>query len=235
VMEALKLYLDRANCIFVIGAESGIIEEAIRQRYKVGALSAEDYLDKIIQLPIVLPRPNLSLALDVLAGHAHLPVYHDASMRHLMLIGTCGNPRRIKRLANALWVLVQIADAPDIADQRRLAKVLVIQWRFPQLFKRLVDDMSLVERMTDAFMDNTEQELASKAAKLEPGIKQLYDDQALRRFLEETHEISMEKRNIERWIYLTSSQSLLPAPSTSRPSPTVAGSRRPSGPARRSA
>ena len=34
VMESLKLYLDRANCVFIFGAEAGIIEEGIRQRYR---------------------------------------------------------------------------------------------------------------------------------------------------------------------------------------------------------
>ena len=33
VMESLKLYLDRANCVFVVAAEAVIIEEGIRQRY----------------------------------------------------------------------------------------------------------------------------------------------------------------------------------------------------------
>jgi predicted KAP-like P-loop ATPase len=38
VLEAIKLYLDRANVTFVIGAERAIIEQGIRERYKENGL-----------------------------------------------------------------------------------------------------------------------------------------------------------------------------------------------------
>src|SRR6266699_922574 len=57
VMEALKLYLDRASCVFVIGAERSIIEEGIKERYRDNPrLSGKDYLEKIIQLPFIVRR-----------------------------------------------------------------------------------------------------------------------------------------------------------------------------------
>jgi len=104
VMEALKLYLDRANCIFAIGAESGIIEEGIRQRYHGNVrLSAEDYLDKIVQLPFVLPQADADSALSLLGVHGDLPVHKSEAMRTLIFAGTGGNPRRVKRYVNALY------------------------------------------------------------------------------------------------------------------------------------
>jgi KAP family P-loop domain len=45
VVEALKLYLDRASCVFVVGAQPDVIEEAVRRRYKDSpALAAVEYL-----------------------------------------------------------------------------------------------------------------------------------------------------------------------------------------------
>jgi KAP family P-loop domain len=33
VLEALKLYLDSSHCVFVVGVDPRVIEEAIRRRY----------------------------------------------------------------------------------------------------------------------------------------------------------------------------------------------------------
>ncbi len=67
VMEALKLYLDRANCVFVIGVEPSIIEAAITLRYGASSnLSASMYLEKMIQLPIAVPRVRVQAGLKLI-------------------------------------------------------------------------------------------------------------------------------------------------------------------------
>ncbi len=204
-MEALKLYLDRANCIFVIGAERSIVEEGIRQRYKDNCnLSAEDYLDKIIQLPFVLPRTEESRAMTLL-GTGGLREHDNADMRNLIAVGTEGNPRRVKRFANAFWVLSKIAGELDDEAAKRLGKVLMIQMRFPRLFDQLVSDAGLAGSLTRALSAPAEAErLKDSSAQ----VRQLLEDAELARFLRKTRSISMTSSEVQRWIRLASTRGL---------------------------
>src|SRR5207244_5753649 len=96
VMEALKVYLDRSDCVFVVGVEPTVLEEAIMLRYNDNsALSATDYLEKIVQVPIFVPRTRLKMGLAL--GERMFPDEMDRLVRH----GTKRNPRRIKRFLNA--------------------------------------------------------------------------------------------------------------------------------------
>jgi hypothetical protein len=73
VLEALKLYLDKANCVFVIGVDPSIIEAAIALRYAArSSLSATMYLEKVIQVPVAVPRVRTQTGLDMISpviGH----------------------------------------------------------------------------------------------------------------------------------------------------------------------
>jgi hypothetical protein len=200
-MEALKLYLDKANCVFVVGAERSIVEEGIRQRYKGNSnLSAEDYLDKIIQLPFVLPRTGTEHAMSLLGVNQQ--DNYDANMKNLIIEGTGGNPRRVKRFANAFWVLSKIAGELEPADANRLGKVLMIQMRFPRLFDQLVDDHELVDAMTRALAGDSS--LRTRVSASSAQVEQLFDDAEMKRFLNATSAISMESDEVERWIRLAS-------------------------------
>ena len=150
VMEALKLYLDRSNCVFVIGSESSIIEEGIRQRYKDNQrLSAKEYLEKVIQLPFILPAIEAENALSLLDPYDQiLPYRTDQVIRTLIVEGTACNPRRIKRFLNTFWVLWQIAGELSREERQHLAKILLLQMRFPKLYYALAQDLDLISKLT---------------------------------------------------------------------------------------
>ena len=96
VLESLKLYLDRARCVFVIGAESSIVEEGIKQRYSNSRLSARDYIEKIVQLPFMMQRSHATEALRLISEKED-PFYADPDVQALVVEGTTCNPRRLKR------------------------------------------------------------------------------------------------------------------------------------------
>lgn len=204
VMEALKLYLDRANCIFVIGAESSIIEEGIKQRYSDNErLSAKEYLEKIIQLPFIMPSIEAQNALSLLDEYEKtLPYRDDQSIRNLVVKGTECNPRRIKRFINAFWVLSEIAGVLSLEELRYLAKILLIQIRFPKLYYALIHNMELIVTLTNiAGMPSSQRDdviLASSRI-----VKELFEDPELIAFLDETRDIECESANIKRWVLLT--------------------------------
>jgi len=98
VLEALKLYLDRASCVFVIGAESGIIEEGIRLRYGSNTrLSARDYIEKIVQLPFMMRGVETASALELLKINDSMKEFvANAEAERLIVEATQNNPRRLK-------------------------------------------------------------------------------------------------------------------------------------------
>lgn len=209
VMEALKLYLDRANCIFVIGAESGVIEQGIAQRYGASSrLPAEDYLDKIIQVPFVLPAADESSMRALLDVAEEYPVLRSDQMRTLVRSATGGNPRRVKRFMNLFWVLAHIGGDLAEADQLRLGKVLMIQLRFPQLFRRLARDLTLAQSLSDAVISGPVA-LAARTRDAPPAERELLENADLVRFLQETSAISVKDSEIRRWVLLTSAHAPL--------------------------
>ena len=62
--ETIKLFLNIPACTFVIGADARKIEQAITGVYRVGEQTAtsyaEDYLEKIIQIPFRIPEQQLT-------------------------------------------------------------------------------------------------------------------------------------------------------------------------------
>ncbi len=157
VLEAIKLFLDVPGCIFVLGVDPAKVQEGIRLRYE-GSLSAEegaDYLQKIIQVPFILPDIDPQ---DMRHFVESLPInFPDRNCVDVFALGIAPNPRQIKRTINIytlLWTLAgkrhlksgqpAAADQPErppllseVLTPVRLAKVVVIQHSYPDLYELL--------------------------------------------------------------------------------------------------
>ena len=209
VMEALKLYLDRANCVFVIGAERSIIEVGIKERYKDNPrLSGKDYLEKIIQLPFIVRRVDAENALSLLDPYVKtLPYRDDPALRTLIVQGTECNPRRIKRFINTFWVLTEIAGGLTDEQRRILAKVLFIQMRFPALYYALVEDLGVAARLTNAWSRSRHVSETIYQCVVPLLFKLFFADSELMSFLrEKTRDIPCEAEKIEPCVMLTKGQ-----------------------------
>lgn len=101
VLEAIKLFLDRPDCIFVIGADVELVRQAVESHYqntKVTGLAAVDYLDKIIQLRFALPPLVIDHMQDYLKD---LAVGDEMLTQWQTLIAAAEiNPRRVKTVVN---------------------------------------------------------------------------------------------------------------------------------------
>jgi hypothetical protein len=193
VMEALKLYLDRANCVFVLGVEPTIVEEAIKRRYNDSAsLSATEYIEKIIQIPFVLPRPrtDMLLALSKASGARAVPK-QSKRMGTLIRVGTNRNPRRVKRFLNTFSLAAQ-TDGGRLSREEKLslAKVLLIQMRFPRFYRALVDDPGLITKVSEK----------PESAWEDAGVGELREDVGLVQFLLQTSDVAAEVEDVRRWI-----------------------------------
>jgi len=201
VLESLKLYLDRSRCVFVIGAESGIVEEGIKQRYSNSRLSARDYIEKIVQLPFMMQRSQSAEALQLISAKDD-PFYADPQARTLVIEGTGCNPRRIKRFANSLSILEKLSGPLDLKRKCQLAKILLIQMRYPDLYFELLKEPGTLSKLTKM---PTLTELQRKEAleKANESFAALYANSDLRRFLRNTREVASSDQEVEQWLEVT--------------------------------
>ncbi len=134
-------------------------------------------------------------ALSLLSAFEEVSDYrHDAAMRTLIISGTGANPRRLKRFINAFAVLLQDKESLTPEEKRSLAKVLLIQMSFPELYYELFrKDMDLIAYLTD--LANSYPETKGKIERLSNHQKELYSDIALVSFLQNTSEIRCEKKD----------------------------------------
>ncbi len=135
MMEALKLYLSLAGCIFVLGIDRQPIESAIASEYANLGIAKESYLDKIVQLPFTIPALNKE---DVNSYVAARLAGHLGNCQQMLTLAAPDNPRQLKRIINALLLLDRIADTsfPN-RDSRILCAVALIQNSAPDLYQRL--------------------------------------------------------------------------------------------------
>lgn len=103
VLEAMKLFLDKPGCVFVLGADAEIVRQAVETHYKnvgITGENAKDYLEKVIQLRFDLP-PILDEAMqDYLRKQG---VNAAMLQRWKALVAAAEvNPRRVKNVINDL-------------------------------------------------------------------------------------------------------------------------------------
>ena len=205
VLESIKLYLDRTNCMFVIAAERAIVEEGIRHRYKDNVrLSAKDYLEKIVQLPFSMRGIEPQNVLSLLEPYAEIADYkNDPLMETLIVEGTNCNPRRLKQFINSLYVLSKVNEVQDTEKIKTLAKVLMVQICFPELYNALLQDLNIMNFLTQVLLESDSRQRQEKLAFGSQTAKDLYENQGLKNFLEKTKAIRCDEGAISQWVLLT--------------------------------
>ncbi|MFZ5909465.1 MAG: SUMF1/EgtB/PvdO family nonheme iron enzyme [Chloroflexota bacterium] len=111
VLEAVKLFVDKQGCIFVIGADTRIVQDAVKKYYADKSLTgenADEYLEKVIQLRFSLP----PIQQEKMDGFVKQQITEESPLyKHWKTIvtGAEGNPRKVKTFLNdvnlrwAMW------------------------------------------------------------------------------------------------------------------------------------
>lgn len=166
VLEAIKLFLEVENTVFVLGLDRDIIrigiEEYYRSRGSTAPIEGTDYLEKIIQIPFYLPPlspENVSTFLRFLKGeHPEEPpiedfikyLNHPAVEREISDLvlkifakGLAPNPRQFKRALNTFRLLQSIAlvrekrgSLPPGTAWPLLAKIVVLQIQHDNIYRQ---------------------------------------------------------------------------------------------------
>lgn len=117
LLEALKIFIDCENCVFVMAIDTSVVFQGIREKYghDLSESKAQNYFDKMIQLPFKMPVESyqlrkmldrlLNFFLDEKIINQNEWEKYIGVLRH----ATDGNPRSIKRLVNSMLLLNKVA------------------------------------------------------------------------------------------------------------------------------
>ncbi|MFA5032734.1 MAG: HEAT repeat domain-containing protein [bacterium] len=118
ILEAIKIYLSVKSCVFVLGVEKGMIQNAILYHYralKEGSFSGKDYLDKLIQLPYNLPdmgENGVETLLEEICEKVKLfSTDEKKECIEIIKIGIDPIPRTVKRFVSSIILQKNIAEA----------------------------------------------------------------------------------------------------------------------------
>lgn len=177
VLEAIKLFLDAENCVFVLGLDQEVIARGIEIKYKeLGSKQESDsqqhftvegvrYLEKIVQLPFQIPPVEQSDMGEFVEGlsaewpHEECPNVFAEGLNDIQH----NNPRQIKRAVNVFLMLWNLAKKREKklggrVKSIRLAKVVAIQIVHPRLYDVLKETPRYLGELEDYYRAESSQD-----------------------------------------------------------------------------
>ena len=163
VLEALKLFLDVPGCVFFLAADRDVIEKGIRVKYRSFLvepdtsdespeeqarripITGDNYLEKIVQVPFQL-LPLRTEHIEGFVATCGKGIADDNCVK-VFAEGLEPNPRKVKRTLNIFRMLSRLAVVKGMTEINRalLAKVVVIQSRWRDLYSDLVEYPNLIQ------------------------------------------------------------------------------------------
>ncbi|MBI2305486.1 MAG: pentapeptide repeat-containing protein [Chloroflexi bacterium] len=130
VLEAIKLFMDQQDCVFVLGAAEETVAHAVQSYYakeQMGTINGHEYMEKIVQVRFPLP-PIRQADMEAYVGALAQVDESTKNLLKLIIQGIPTNPRKIKTFLNHVevqWALVADA-ARDASKKTRLVEWLVL-------------------------------------------------------------------------------------------------------------
>lgn len=126
VLESIKLYLDQANCVFYIGLDKRIIEQAVGQRYpKYLGISGKEYIEKIIRLNFFLPdKDGDEVRKRLIEGGLTGSYSHDEEMWKMIYKATECNVRKVQQFIIAFYLVEEIVKALNEKLEHQVERML---------------------------------------------------------------------------------------------------------------
>lgn len=163
LLEALKMFLDCENCVFLLAVDYEVVTSGIRQKFNagVGDEKGKSFFDKIIQLPFKVPVAQYDIKkyivgmmerLSISTGSEEVTLFYD-----LIRSSTGFNPRSMKRLFNTYELLdiISRSSVDMISDpirKRILFAVVCAQMCFEQFYLYLTS-VQIDEELFTALCD----------------------------------------------------------------------------------
>lgn len=164
LLEVLKLFLDCDKCVFVLAIDYAVVSQGVKQKYGelLGEEKGRSFFDKIIQVPFKMPvaKYNVNNYVSKALNAVGVNVPDEEVDIYVKLIQTsvgC-NPRAMKRLFNAFWLLNKVSvneSVVSVSERKVLFAVLCLQLSFEKIYNYIVTnpeeclDGSLLKSLAD--------------------------------------------------------------------------------------
>jgi predicted KAP-like P-loop ATPase len=121
VFESTKIFLDLEGFVFVIGLNYDTLSKLIKEEYKQIGIKGEEYIKKLVQIPVNLPRWNskdISLLIDKISSKLDESIIDmsDDESKELLNLSVASNPRETKRLLNHLMLIKSINPSMELKE-----------------------------------------------------------------------------------------------------------------------
>jgi formylglycine-generating enzyme required for sulfatase activity len=165
VLETLKLFLDKCGCVFVLGMDCRLVEQAVRAKYHdVEGFDAHAFMGKILQLRFNLP-PIRGEEIEDYVRDELGPGEALGKYLHFVSGAIERNPREVKRFVSSFAIQRSLAEArgllrasnPDVAapprlgvmDEELLAKWTVLEFAFEPFVQSVRQRPLLIVQMQE--------------------------------------------------------------------------------------
>ena len=151
-LEAIKLFLDKSGCVFLLGADTKIVQAAVETHYKNAGItgeSAKDYLEKIIQIRFDIP-PIVEEAMEnylKAENEANKSKVDEAMLKRWQALVAAAevNPRRVKNVINDLnlqWFMAVNSGQADPKLRDDFICWQALMRAAPESFVKQITDLS---------------------------------------------------------------------------------------------
>ena len=146
VLESIKLFLDIEGFVFVIGLSHKTVTQLISHAYLSTGIKGEDYIKKIIQIPIKIPSWSKESIIDLIENAVAPRLNSDYTKFLTQNSGMIAkvidyNPRQLKRFINNVIIAFETfaskEGSPEIQfNEIFLVKILKSKW--PDFYREFV-------------------------------------------------------------------------------------------------
>ena len=153
ILESIKLFLDIEGFIFVIGLSHKTVTQLISHEYKATGIRGEDYIKKIIQIPIRIPSWSKDSIIDLINNSIAPKLNSDYTkflcQNSVMVARVIDyNPRQLRRFINNVIIAFETfagkKDSPEVQfNEIFLFKILKSEW--PEFYTEFIHNKDFRE------------------------------------------------------------------------------------------
>ncbi|WP_430784121.1 KAP family P-loop NTPase fold protein [Actinoplanes sp. G11-F43] len=153
VLDALKLFLGEASCVFVLAMDFDVIAAAAAKRVDGDQARGRQYLEKLIHFPYHLPEVRFEAVFRQLQDSVVPELSGDPALWRLTEDAFGDNPRRVRRFISALNLTAatfRLHSPPSRDRLMQAAIMLALRMRFPDFFRRVQANPAVWVRLDEA-------------------------------------------------------------------------------------
>ena len=146
VLESIKVFLGMEGFIYIIGLSHDVVTKLIDIEYEKNGVKGEQYIKKIIQIPITLPKwindDIIKLVEDLIQKEIINTKYKEIfNQKNIELLSYAieNNPREIKRFLNNFIIAYEIFSSKTNVNANELLVIQAIQLRWANFYNLVIN------------------------------------------------------------------------------------------------